>query len=417
MKTKLLPLVAACMAASPAMAADPIENIFKDGSVKGQIQLFDFQRNFDDGTDRRDTSLGGLFYLKSGDVNGISFGGAFASANPIAESDSKGLYGLVGGGAPGMLVERQAVNRMQEYYVRGQWADTEVKVGAQQLYTTMMSIFPLRAIPFTYRGVSAKNTSIKNLTISGLYINDYMGWTDTKFKSVSKGVKGDLARQGVDMSNIDLEESPMLALGLDYKLPVDSISAKTRFWYYSMEDVYNQYYFNAMLSGDLAGTKWYFKPSYLKQDSVGKLDSTTAKFDTYQAGFHLGMKWSGFDATVKYVTTGEGNVVAPFGDDKVVIQQVHQSGRANEDVYAGQLAYRFAKDSALNGVSAYVNYANYEVDGNADSDFTETDFSVTYNLAKYVDGLSVRARHAIVDYAAGDDLTDTRFYVYYKFKI
>lgn len=418
MKTKLLPLVALCLAANPVFAADPIESIFKDGSFNGELQLFDFQRNFEgDTTDRRDTSLGGLFYLRSGEAKGISFGGGFASASPIAQSDSKGLYGLVGGGAPGMKVDRQAVNRLQEYYVRGNWADTEIKVGAQQLYTTMMNIFPLRAIPFTYRGVSVKNTSIDNLAISGLYINDYMGWTDTEFKSVSEGVKSDLARNGVDVSGIDFEKSPMMALGLDYKLPVDDISAKTSLWYYSMEDIYNQYYFNVKLDGDIGKAKWYFKPSYLKQDSAGKLNDTTAKFDTYQAGFHLGMNWNGFDATVKYAKTGDGYIVAPFGDDKVVIQQVHQSARANEDVYAGQLAYSFAKDSALSGVSAYVNYANYEVDGVDNSDFSETDFSVTYDLTEHVDGLSVRARHAIVDYATGDDLTDTRFYVYYKFKI
>lgn len=414
MNTKLLPLVAACMIANPAFAAEPIANLLNEGSVKGQFQLFDFQRNFDgESTDRRDTSLGALFYLRSGEANGIHFGGSFASANPIWDSND-GLYGLVGGGRPGTVVERTSVNRLQEYFVSGNWHNTKITVGAQELRTPMMNPFPLRAIPFTYRGASFKNTSIDNLAVSALYITDYMGWTDEEFVGVASGVKGEFARKGVI---VDVEDNPMLALGLDYTLPYEKVKIKASLWHYSMEDVYNQTYFKLDMSGKLASSEWYFKPSYLKQDSDGKLSQTIAQFDTYQAGYHLGMKWSGFDATVKYVKTGDGDVVAPFGDNKVIIQQVIQSTRANEDAYGAQLAYRFAPSSALNGMSAYVNWANYTIDGDSSKDIDETDFSVRYNLSKYVEGLSVRARHAIINYATGDDLTDTRFYVYYKFAL
>ncbi|MDO6639061.1 OprD family outer membrane porin [Shewanella sp. 5_MG-2023] len=417
MKTKLLPIVAACLAVNPAFAAEPLENIFKDGSFKGQFQLFDFQRDFDgEATDRRDTSLGGLFYLRSGESNGISFGGSFASANPIWETND-GLYGLVGGGAPGMVTERQSVNRLQEYFVNGNWYDTNIRIGAQELRTPMMNPFPLRAIPFTYRGVSVENTSFDNLKLSALYITDYMGWTNEEFVSVADGVKGEMQRNGNNVANIDFDDNPMIAVGANYTIPTDVVKAKTSLWYYSMEDVYSQYHLKFDISKQFGATEWYFKPSYLKQDSIGNLDATEANFDTYQAGFHLGTKWNGFDATVKYVKTGDGFVVAPFGDDKVIIQQVHQSARAGEEAYGAQLGYRFNEDSVLSGVSAYVNYANYQVDGNSATDIDETDFSITYDLAQYVDGLSVRARHAIVNYAEADDLTDTRFYVYYKFKL
>ncbi|QQX81021.1 OprD family outer membrane porin [Shewanella sp. KX20019] len=414
MNTKLLPVVVACLAASPAFAADPIENLFNDATFKGQLQLFDFQRDFDgESTDRRDTSFGGLFYLRSGEANGVSFGGSFASANPIWDNDD-GIYGLVGGGTPGSKNERTAVNRLQEYFVSGNWYDTKITVGAQELRTPMMNPFPLRAIPFTYRGASIKNTSIDNLAVSALYITDYMGWTNEEFASVADGIKGEFARKGVI---VDVEDNPMLALGFDYTLPFEQVKTKASLWHYTMEDVYNQTYFKLDMSGALGSTNWYFKPSYLKQDSSGKLSQTAAQFDTYQAGFHLGMKWSGFDATVKYVKTGDGDIVAPFGDNKVIIQQVVQSSRANEDAYGAQLAYRFAPSSALNGVSAYLNWASYQIDGDSSLDIDETDISVRYDLNEYVEGLSLRARHAIVNYSTGDDLTDTRFYIYYKFKI
>ncbi|QIZ77272.1 OprD family outer membrane porin [Ferrimonas lipolytica] len=410
-KTIISALVMSALTA-PAFAADSVSNIFSDGSLKGQFQLFDFQRDFDgETTDRRDTSFGGLFYYRSGEAEGISFGGAFASANPIWEN-SDAVYGLVAGPV-GQQGDREAVNRLQEYFVSGNWFDTKVTVGAQELFTPMMSIFPLRAIPFTYRGASIKNTSVDNLAITGLYIEDYMGWTNDEFADLADGVAGEFARKGV---MVDVEDSPMYGLGLDYTIPTDVVKAKTSLWFYTMDDVYEQYHIKLNLSGDIGDVNWYFKPSYLKQDSTGKLDQTAASFDTYQAGFHLGMKWQGFDATVKYVQTGDDDVLTPFGDEKVIIQQVIQSARADEDAYGAQLAYRFAPNTALDGVSAYVNYAKYEID-NAQDDIDETDFSVRYNMNKWVDGLSVRARYAIVNQDSGDDLTDMRFYVYYKFAI
>ncbi|MBY6223132.1 OprD family outer membrane porin [Ferrimonas balearica] len=413
MKTRMHYLIAASLVSFPTLADDGLANLFNDGSFKGQFQLFDFQRNFDGDTqDRRDTSLGGLFYLRSGEVNGIQFGGAFASANPIWDS-SDGLYGLVGGaGAPGSLVDRTAVNRLQEYFVSGNWFDTKVTYGAQELRTPMMNPFPLRAIPFTYRGASIKNTSIDNLAISALYITDYMGWTNDTFADVSDGVAGEFARKGI---KVDVEDNPMIAFGLDHNLALSALNMKTSLWYYGMDDVYDQYYLKLSFSGELGSTGWYFTPSYLKQSSNGKLSQTDAQFDTHQAGFHLGVKWSGFDAVVKYVQTGDDDVVAPFGDEKVIIQQVVQSGRANEDAYGAQLSYRFAPDSALRGVSAYVNWATYDIDGEDNQGINETDFSVWYDLNHFVEGFSVRARHAIVNFDASDDLTDTRFYLYYKF--
>lgn len=413
MKHRIHYLVAASFLSFPTLADEALSNLFNEGSFKGQFQLFDFQRNFEGQTqDRRDTSLGGLFYLRSGEVKGIQFGGSFASANPIWDS-SDGLYGLVGGaGAPGSLVERTAVNRLQEYFVSGNWFDTKVTVGAQELRTPMMNPFPLRAIPFTYRGASIRNTSIDNLAISALYITDFMGWTDETFQDLSDGVAGEFARKGI---KVEVEDNPMYAAGLDHKLALSALNIKTSLWYYGMEDVYDQIYLKLSFSGDVGPAGWYFTPSYLKQSSQGKLSLTAAEFDTHQAGFHLGMTWRGLDAVVKYAQTGDNDIVAPFGDEKVIIQQVVQSGRANEDAYGAQLAYRFAPESSLRGVSAYVNWATYDIDGENHKGIDETDFSVWYDLSHVIEGFSVRARHAIVSVDQGDDLTDTRFYLYYKF--
>ncbi|WP_258405216.1 hypothetical protein [Shewanella mesophila] len=71
----------------------------------------------------------------------------------------------------------------------------------------------------------------------------------------------------------------------------------------------------------------------------------------------------------------------------------------------------------VKGLSGYVFYGQFDVPEDQGSDFTETDLSISYSLDNVMKGLSVRARHAIVDFDNGEDLNDTRFYIKYKFMI
>lgn len=404
-KTYLSALVLSALSI-PAMADTGIDNMFSEGSMKVQMRLFDFTRDFD-GVDKNnhDTSIGGLFYYKTAAVNGISFGTSFASANKFLQSDSDGVYGLLG------RPDHNDVNRLQEYFVQAERWDTKFKYGAQELRTPMMNPHDIRAIPRTFRGFSAFNNSVENLTLSALYVTDSMGWTDKNFVSVADAVQSELARAGVIT---EVADNPVYAVGATYKLPTDTVKVKADLWHYRMEDVFNQTFAKLRMSTQVGDTNVYFAPTYWTQQSAG--DETGGKLDTEQYGATVGAKLAGANLSFTYAKTGDDGMLTPWGDDKVVIMQVNQSARANETVKAAKLAYDFGK-LGVDGLSAYVFHGQFDVPDAQASDFNETDLSVSYSLDKVLKGLSVRARHAIVDYDTSEDLTDTRFYVRYNFSI
>ncbi|MCG9695655.1 OprD family outer membrane porin [Shewanella sp. Isolate11] len=410
MKKKYISLLIMSAISIPAVADTTIDKMFSEGNLRGEMRLYDFTRDFDGVTNtKHDTSFGGLFYYNTAAVNGISFGTSFASSNPIWIDDSASVYGLVGRDGTGA---HDSVNRLQEYFVQGEWFDTKLKYGAQELRTPMMNPHDIRAIPRTFRGFSAVNNSVENLTLSALYITDSMGWSDESFVSVKEAVEGDLARAGVIA---DVADNPVIAFGAKYKLPFDAVKASANVWHYRMEDVFNQTYAKLELSKQLGDVNVYFNPSYLTQQSSG--DETAGELDTYQYGAHLGVMFSGLNLTYLYAKTGDDTVLTPWGDDKVVIQQVYQSARGEETVNAARVAYDFS-NVGVKGLNAYVFYGEYDVpDSASGSDFSELDFSVSYALDNVLKGLSVRARHAIVDFDTGEDLQDTRFYLKYKFNL
>lgn len=411
MNKKYLTLALLAALSVPAMAeTTTIDNMFTNGTLDGQFRMFDFTRSFDGATNtRHDTTFGGIFKYRTAELNGIKFGGSFAAANRMFVNEDRDVYGMLGREDG----KHSSVNRMQEYFVEGNWFNTDIKVGAQELRTPMMNPHDIRAIPRTFRGISVVNNSIENLKLTGLYITDSMGWTDEDFVSVNQAVAAEYAREGIQ---VDVADKPVWALGATYKVPTGDSGVKLTadLWDYRMQDVFNEVYVKLNLSVPVGDAEFYVTPSYLKQDSIGA--ETINDLDTYQWGTHLGVKYAGADLTLYYAETGDQSLLAPWGDEKVVIQQVYQCTRGQEDVYGARLNYDFSKVGA-EGLSAYVFYADYDVPTGMGNDFTETDFSVTYKLDPVMKGLSTRVRYAMVDVDNGENIDDLRLFVYYNFKL
>ncbi|PLY05434.1 MAG: outer membrane porin, OprD family [Desulfuromonas sp.] len=390
MKAKLLlvSLLAFGLSTS-AMAADNVKDMFTQGSVNGVIKLLSFTRDFDGATPKnQDIALGGTLYYKTDSFKGISFGTAFATTNIIADNDDDGFY--YGLSAP----VHDGVSRLQEYYVQFDGFDTRVKVGAQELNTPFLNTHPIRMINRVYRGLSVVNNSVDNLTLYGYYLKDHMGWVDENFISFSDDV---------------------YIAGAAYKLPFTALNSKVQAWYFTMPDSFYQTYFKADFSKKVNEFVLHASPTVFTQKSQG--DELDGELDTYQYGLSAGVGVFGFDLTGFYARTGDDSIRDDWGYGKIIIQQVRNSGdalagdRADEDAYAARLSYDFGS-VGINGLSAYVMYANY--DAPADT-IDETDLSVQYNFSGALDGLGLRARYAIVDADNATDLTDTRFYITYRF--
>ncbi|GIU33029.1 hypothetical protein TUM4644_33500 [Shewanella colwelliana] len=397
----------------PAVADTTINNMFSEGSMDVKLRLYDFSKDFDGATqDKHDRSIGGIFNYKTAAVNGVSMGITYASANKLWIDDSKAVYSLLGTDENG---DHKNVNRMQEYYMQGEWWNTKFRIGAQQVYSPYMNPHDIRAIPRSYRGFSVTNKSIKNLALSAFYITDSIGWNEDSFIKVNEAVKADLLRAHRITADTEIADNPVYVLGANYKFPTDTVKAKASLWTYNMEDVFNLTHAKVNLSSDIGDTNVYLAPSYLIQKSIG--DETGGAFDTYQYGVDLGVKFSGADLMLKYGETGDDALLAPWGDDKVVIMQSTQAGnRANETAKAIKLSYDFGA-VGIKGLKAFIYRGQFDVSDISGSKIDETDFSLGYSLDKWIKGLSIRARHAIVDKENGEDFTDSRFYIKYNFTI
>ena len=412
MRVLVVSLLLLCLTA-PAMAADNLKEMFANGTFKGKIELLHFTRDFDGGnTDRQDQAAGGVFYYKTDSFKGITLGGALATTNDLNSDDDKATYGLLAGG-------HESVTRLQEYYVQGDYFDTTVKIGAQELFTPFLFFHPVRMMPRTFRGASVVNKSVDNLKLMAFYLEDAADWDDDAFVNMSQIAGPIYANDG------SVDDEAAIILGASYNLPIDGLKASVEAWGFKMDDVINQYYLKTKLSKKINDITVFGGMTYADQQDDG--DALSIRFgdgetdiDTFQFGVNAGVAAYGFNFTAMYSKTGDDPIYDPWGYSKAIIQQVLNAGLlADEDAYGAKLSYNFGR-LGVNGLSAYVFHAEYdgvEAVSRASVDSKETDFNVQYAFSGGLEGLGLRVRHAIVDnyYGKGFDAKDTRFFVTYKF--
>lgn len=397
----------AILTTSTCFAADNLKDMFSQGSVSGELRSFYYDRDFDgDQTEREDYATGGLFGYKSAALKGVSFGLTFATANDTGSSDSKAVYGLLAKDGSG---NHDSVTRIQEAYVQGQWFDTTIKYGGQMLNTPFMNGNDIRLLPKSYKGASVINKSINNLELQGYYVTGYMGWADDDYMDMSESVN-----TAADDNN------PMLIGGAKYKLPVSALDASVEGWVYSMSDVMDMTYYKFTAAKQLGNYKFSVTPTYFKQKSKG--DELGGELDSDQLGLVAGASAYGVSLNAFYAKTGDTDLLTPWGDSRVINQQVLASQYAKEEAIAAMLGYDFGQ-LGVKGLSAYVFYGVYnapEISGKS-TDADEIDYNVQYDFGKnfggILDGFSVRARYAVIDNKDSDDYTDTRIYLKYSFAL
>ncbi len=397
----------ALLTSSTCFAADNLKEMFSQGSVNGELRSYYYDRDFDSTQkEREDYATGGLFGYKSAALKGVSFGVTFATVNDTGSSDGKAVYGLLPKDQNG---NHDSVTRMQEMYVQGQWFNTTLKYGGQMINTPFMNGNDIRLLPKSYKGASVINKSIPNLELQGYFITGYMGWADDDYTQVS-----DSAAKTAD------ESKPMLIGGAKYKLPVNVLDVSAEGWLYSMSDVMDMTYYKVTAAKQLGDFKLSLEPTYFTQKSKG--DELAGNLDSDQIGVAAGASAYGISLNAYYAKTGDTNLLTPWGDSRVINQQVLASQFAKEEAIAAKIGYDFGQ-LGLKGLSAYVLYGVYnapEINGKT-TDANEMNYNIQYDFGKnfggILDGFSVRARYAVIDNKDADDYTDTRIYLRYTFAL
>lgn len=365
-------------------------------------RLFDYQRDYSHGSVMHDTALGGLINYNANIGSYFEYGVSLGTSNSLIDHNSK-VYGLVANNNG----EHESITRMQNYYIKFNILETDIKYGAQQLSTPMMNGHDIRLLPKGYRGLSLVNNSIKNTSLTFLKIDDYIGWSDEEFNSIGKGVELELKRLGYSE---EIDSSSVLALGVKNSLSYDYFGVDSSLWYYDVDNAYGQSYFKADFYYNFDQVKVTISPTYIGQYESKSLGVNELDAKQYGGAFEL--KLPMLDIVYMYAKTDGNSIISSWGESKIIQQQVNQSGRKDENAHSLKLSHDFS--NYIDKLSVYVQLGLFNTSNlNLGGDLKETEFGVVYDASKYVDGLKLRARYSNVD---GDvnNAQDLRFYVYYN---
>ena len=403
-KSLLLSIIISAFAVN-AYAADNVAEMLSEGSVKGIVRYLNYSRDFEKSKDRADSAIGGRLYYKSAPLHGISFGVTFATVRNAGSDDDKGVYSILAADSNGNHAD---VTRVQESYIQGEWFKTKIRYGAQELNTPYMNMHDSRMIAKAYKGLSVESRVIENLELFGYYITEYAGWTDDGYGDISKTI------------NPDIADKALTAAAFRYTFPFSESKLSIENWFYNLNDAFNLNFAKASYTAKVNNIEYSLAPGYLIQKSIG--DEIGGDIDSYQVSFDAGVKAYGL--TLKGIVTkvGDDNLTLPWGGGPI-IQEVMTSERAEEKAYAASFMYDLG-EIGVNGLSAGMMFGYYDTPDkgkNASTDVKETDFDVIYNFGKnfkgVLDGLTLRARYAILDRDDAEDINDMRFYVMYNFSL
>jgi len=414
---KLITLIAlVCMgvvtSSQPALSDEPVpipESLYElsgKGNLNGVFKTLYYQRAFDGDTpDWSTLAIGGNFNYETVPLHGVTAGVGFkTSQGDYLNSDDEVYRGILAVGATPK--DQESYTALDEYFFRYTNWDTQATLGAHAVNTPWLNGHDIRMTPKKYRGFGVINNSIENVELHGYYLTHWLNWTAENFEPITSAFTGDTG-----------DDEGALAGGARWQiLPAMNIQA----WDYYISDIMNSFYLRAdythtmgddyILGADLA---------YLNQTDVG--DKLAGDRGTYTAGGYAFLGGYGATLTLYYGTNGSDHLLAPFGNSKIISLQVLELDRADEDAFAIKLEYAFDY-LGLEGLGAKVIYGSFDTPdsgANSSPDSTEFDFDLYYKLGGWFKLCSIRLRHAIInqdeDIPGGEDFTDSRLYLVYKF--
>lgn len=396
----------------PALADEtqPIPESLNDlagqGTFSGVFKTLYYQRMFDGDTpDWSTLAIGGNLNYESFPVYGFTGGVGFKTSQGDYANNGDEVYrGMLATGATPK--DQESYTALDEYFLRYTNWDTQATLGAHAVNTPWLNGHDIRMTPKKYRGFGIINNSIETLELHGYYLTHWLDWTAEDYKSISSAFPGYTGDDG-----------GTLAGGAKWQiLPAMNIQA----WDYYFSDIMNSFYIRADYTHSM-GEEYILGADlqYLNQMDIG--DQLPGSLSTYTAGGNAFLGGYGATLTLYYGTNGSDDLLLPFGNSKIISLQVLELDRADEDALGIKLAYDFGF-LGLEGLGAYLYFARFDTPDsgdNASPDSTEIDFDLQYDLGGWLKLCTVRFRHAVInqdeDVAGGEDFTDSRLYLLWKF--
>jgi hypothetical protein len=402
------PFWAGCLLAllsfPPLVTAGEFSGAAESASLSVDIRQHSFQRNFEGDTrDMEDLALGGILRLRKTLVPGLDAGLGLYVANGLGlNDDNKAVYGLLGRDEQGRHRDYAVLG---EGYLRyGRDADS-LSIGRVGIKTPWVNPHDVRLTPNAFEAVVLRHRVLPGGGITLAHVSRMKRKNGTRFLPMSEHAAGE-------------GDEPVSLIGLVYSgLP----RTRLQLWDYLAHQMWNDVYLRLDRKwASEAGPDYVADLRCLKRKSLGA--ALAGPLDTYHCGVGLGLKYGGLSGRLAWSRNGDQGITRVWGHDMTVSNQVYVADRARESAWKFAAGYRFSNQGLPSLRAALVySVANTPDSGPAASpDRGELNLDLGYEFGESLQGLSLRARYALVNEWGTDraeDVTDVRFYIRYRFEL
>lgn len=376
-------IVAVGLSSHAFAAADTLADAFKNGTVKGELKAWYFDKD----SEKLDSSTSPSRVLKdtekSGDIfntvavlnyvtdtfYGLSLGSTIqASAAPFADTEGKKAYAsdMYGSGAV-----------LSEAYVGYTLGKTNAKIGRQFISTPLVNGSGSRIVKESFEGATVVNTDIPATTLIAGFVDKFqtrtsylkkndVGGNAPSFekRAIFNGVSASDTYQFDDAYTLALINKSIsnLTLTAQYANVGDVVATNTK-------DV-DLYYTDADYVLPMNGFKLGFYANYrgAKTDLVSGTGSNAISFDGAQTAGRISIsELSGFGLALTAATNSKNDaVIAGMGNGAAsstatLVKASSPSLRANTDSYRLDFTYDFSTIGVI-GLKSILQYAQANQD-------------------------------------------------------
>ncbi|RXJ66946.1 porin [Halarcobacter ebronensis] len=372
MKLSLVAFVLGCC--TNVLAADNIADAFKNGSVKGQLKVWYWDRDIDNAGSTKSSSIFNtaleLGYLTDSYYN-FKFGATFqANATPFASDEAKSMY---------VNEEYASGSILSEAFIDYAANDFDIKVGRQYITSPLISGNFARINRESFEGVSLMNKSFKNTDLFAHFIQKFQGRTS----SVSRDGVGDAPkfRKKIVLGgagSYSYEFDGAYAFGFKNR-SINNLQITGQ--YLNVQDVGNNslsptasddlsvYYSELNYTLPVNDYKFGIDLRYRKSQTGEKLDSLNWEGDISEIRLSAsGFAGFGFDVAYSTVSDSDRAIVGiGLGASTYTFPLIRgpyvYTTQAGTDSYSYTLKYNFAK-AGVQGLTGQLKYVTANRDDN-----------------------------------------------------
>ncbi len=332
-----------------------------------------------------DIALGGKLHIDTNAWNGISAGASFYTTNALEKHE--------GNGVPFFDANNDSYSILGEAYLQGQWGNTTLKIGRQEIDTPFADTDDIGMIPNTFE--------------AGLLINKDIADTTIVLAQVQKmaGVDADKPSKFTKING----NNHVQVLGVTYE-GIEGLALSG--WYYNLKEyaVDKIGYIDANYEGSINGFTYGLGGQYASQNYSA---DGAQKASIYGANVSAGMESVGLTIGVAYNKSADNSATNGFGGGPFFTSAEHLT-LAEAGINGEALMLTAEWDASVvgaNGLTLSAGKLTLEDANGVEGDELDIVASYAFN-----DDLSIDAIYSdIDDKINGDKFKNTRVFVNYTF--